>query len=112
MDVPRVSRREYEVSNHGLNGAVEETVWTLWEFAVSYNACFTLLQLANISEENFLELMMDDGSVKEDVRMPAGEIGEQIRSKFDDGENVVLTVIKACGEEAVVSIRNATGDKK
>jgi len=81
MDVPRVSRREYE--------------------------------LTNISEENFLELMEDDGSMKEDVRMPPGETGEQIRAKFDKGETVVLTVIKACGEEAVISIRTATGtDKK
>lgn len=80
MDVPRVSRREYE--------------------------------LTNISEEGFLELMTDDGSMKEDVRLPAGELGDQIRSKFDAGETLTLTVIKACGEEAVIGVRTATGDKK
>jgi len=79
MDVPRVTRREFE--------------------------------LTNISDENFLELMEDNGSVKEDVRVPAGELGEQLRAKFDKGESLFITVIKACGEEAVITIRSAT-DKK
>lgn len=36
----------------------------------------------DISDDGFLSLMNDDGDLKDDVRMPEGEIGEKINKLF------------------------------
>jgi hypothetical protein len=36
----------------------------------------------DISDDGFLSLMNDDGDLKDDVRMPDGEIGEKINKLF------------------------------
>jgi translation initiation factor 5A len=74
MDVPNVSRIEY--------------------------------QLLNI-DDGFLSLMTSDGSTKDDVRVPDGELGEKIQSDFDDGKELLITIIKAMGEEAAISYKEA-----
>merc|ERR1712146_801787 len=39
-------------------------------------------QLIDISDEGFMSLMDDDGTMKEDLKVPDGEVGEQIREKL------------------------------
>jgi translation initiation factor 5A len=39
-------------------------------------------QLIDISDEDYMSLMTDDGSMKEDLKLPAGELGEQIKVCF------------------------------
>ncbi|KAI1987607.1 hypothetical protein LOZ54_003503 [Ophidiomyces ophidiicola] len=39
-------------------------------------------QLIDISEDGFLSLMADDGSTKDDVKLPDGEVGEKIDKLF------------------------------
>merc|ERR1711870_186040 len=46
----------------------------------------TEYMLLDISDDDFLSLMMPDGSTKEDLKLPAGELGEQIQKAFDDGK--------------------------
>merc|ERR1712035_69342 len=41
--------------------------------------------LLNI-EDGFLSLMDDSGDQREDIKVPDGEVGEEIKSKFDAGE--------------------------
>ncbi|CAG8648474.1 3952_t:CDS:2, partial [Racocetra fulgida] len=43
----------------------------------------TEFQLINI-DDNYLSLMTNDGSTKDDVRVPEGEMGEKIQSDFDE----------------------------
>ncbi|RHZ57713.1 hypothetical protein Glove_384g61 [Diversispora epigaea] len=74
MDVPNVSRIEY--------------------------------QLLNV-DDGFLSLMTSDGSTKDDVRVPDGELGEKIQSDFDDGKELLITIINAMGEEAAISYKEA-----
>lgn len=68
----------------------------------------------NISPENFLEMMTADstGGTKEDVRLPEGELGQQIKERFENGDELIVTVIAAMGEEAVVAYRNSVDGKK
>lgn len=58
----------------------------------------------NIQEDGFLELMNSDGSLKSDVKIPEGDIGDEIKAAFDDGKDVSVTVIAAMNEEAVGSL--------
>ncbi|EAA05154.4 eukaryotic translation initiation factor 5A [Anopheles arabiensis] len=68
-------------------------------------------QLTDI-DDGFLVLMSDNGDLREDLKIPDGELGTQLRSEFDSGKEIVCTVLKSCGEETVIAIKNNTsGDK-
>ncbi|ROW09634.1 hypothetical protein VMCG_02670 [Cytospora schulzeri] len=76
MDVPNVSRREY--------------------------------QLLDISDDDFLSLMTDDGDTKDDVKVPDGEIGEKIIRLFKTEEkDTNVVILTAMGEEAAVEAKEA-----
>lgn len=74
MDVPNVSRQEY--------------------------------QLVNI-DDGFLNLMTQDGVTKDDVKVPEGDLGKEIQAKFDDGGELLVTIISAMGEEQAISYKEA-----
>jgi len=61
-------------------------------------------QLIDI-DDGFLNLMTNEGSTKDDVKVPEGEIGEKIQADFDDGKTVFVSITKAMGEEAALSYR-------
>ncbi|TRY95255.1 hypothetical protein DNTS_012195 [Danionella cerebrum] len=64
-------------------------------------------QLVDISE-GFLSLMMDNGDVREDLRVPEGDLGKEIESKFSAGEEMLVTVLSAMGEESAVALKPMT----
>lgn len=42
----------------------------------------------DVSEDGFLSLMSDDGSTKDDVKLPEGEVGDKINKLFvDEGKD-------------------------
>ena len=46
-----------------------------------------MLQL-DITDDGFLSLMSDDGSTKDDVKVPDGDVGDKITKLFtDDGKD-------------------------
>lgn len=59
-------------------------------------------QLNDIQSDGFLELMDDNNEIREDLKLPETDLGKEIRSKFDNGEGLLVTVLKAMGEEMVV----------
>lgn len=42
-------------------------------------------------DDGFLEMMTMDGTAKDDVKLPEGEVGELIQAGFDDGVDVSLS---------------------
>lgn len=63
------------------------------------------LPLTDIDDEGFLQLMEEDGTIKSDLKLPEGELGEEIRKAFenDEGLEVLCTVQAAMEDEMVVS---------
>lgn len=59
-------------------------------------------QLINI-EDGFLSLMLESGETKEDVKLPEGELGDQIQADFDEGKDLIVGVVSAMGEEHCLS---------
>jgi len=60
--------------------------------------------------DNYLSLMCDDGDTKDDVPVPQGDVGKEIREKWSskgDEDDVYVTVIRSMNEEAAVSVRSA-----
>ncbi|CAG8652624.1 5909_t:CDS:2, partial [Dentiscutata heterogama] len=66
----------------------------------------TEFQLLNV-DDNFLSLMTNDGATKDDVRVPEGELGEKLQADFNEGKELLVTVISAMGEESVISYKEA-----
>jgi len=61
-------------------------------------------QLIDI-DDGFLNLMTNEGTTKDDVKLPENEVGEKIQADFDDGKTVYVSITKAMGEEAALSHR-------
>ncbi|TDL26783.1 eukaryotic translation initiation factor 5A-2 [Rickenella mellea] len=63
-------------------------------------------QLVNI-DEGFLNLMTNDGTPKDDVKVPEGDLGKEITEGFNDGKDLLVTVVSAMGEEQAISSKEA-----
>lgn len=56
-------------------------------------------QLTDVSDDGYLCLMSDGGELREDLKIPDGEVGAQLRTDYDSGKDILCTVLKSCGEE-------------
>jgi translation initiation factor 5A len=66
---------------------------------------FTML---DVSDDGFVDLMDDKGECRQDLRLPEGELGDKIREELKKPDStVIVSVLSACGEEAIVSTKNA-----
>ncbi|KAI9208902.1 translation protein SH3-like domain-containing protein [Polychytrium aggregatum] len=63
--------------------------------------------LIDITDDGFLSLMTSDGSMKEDVKVPEGDVGSDLSRDFADGKELIVCVISAMGEEMCVSFKEA-----
>jgi translation initiation factor 5A len=58
--------------------------------------------LLNIEEGEYLSLMTDNDS-KDDVKLPENDLGNEIQAAFEDGKDIMITILTAMGEEAPIS---------
>lgn len=58
-------------------------------------------------DDGYLNLMTDSGETKQDVKAPEGELGEKLQADFDDGKDLVVTIVSAMDEEACTAFREA-----
>lgn len=63
-------------------------------------------QLLDI-DDGYLSLMNNDGDMKEDVKAPEGELGDKLQADFDEGKELIVTIVSAMGEEACISFKEA-----
>ncbi|KAG0290321.1 Eukaryotic translation initiation factor 5A [Dissophora globulifera] len=62
--------------------------------------------LVNI-DDGFLNLLDADSNQKDDVKVPEGELGQKLEADFEDGKDLLVTVVAAMGEEAAISFKEA-----
>ena len=74
MDVPNVRRQEYQL--------VSSTVLANPEHHPVQMLTFT--SQLDVTDDGFLSLMSDDGSTKDDVKVPEGEVGDKIKKMFTE----------------------------
>lgn len=48
-------------------------------------------QLINITDQ-YMTLMADNGDIREDLRVPESEVGKEIGTKFDQGDDFMASV--------------------
>ena len=70
------------------------------------NVSRTDYTLINI-DDGFMSLMLPDGSTKDDVKVPEGELGDKIQADFDEGKELLVSVIASMDEEAAISYKEA-----
>jgi translation initiation factor 5A len=52
--------------------------------------------------------MTSDGTAKDDVKVPDSDLGKQIAADFDEGKDLLITIISAMGEEQVCSVLSSS----
>lgn len=70
-------------NNIGIKSLLLQYVWSL---TVSSPP-----QLVNINE-GYMSLMSDNGDIREDLRVPDNDIGKEIESKFEAGDEFMVSV--------------------
>ena len=65
----------------------------------------TLFKVVDIDNDGYVSMMDDSSDVRSDVKLPEGDLGVEIRAKFEGGEGVKVTVLQALGEEAIMSYK-------
>jgi len=63
------------------------------------------LQLIDI-EDGFLTIMDEEGNLSSDIKVPEGEVGEEITKRYENGEELLVSILKAVGEECAVAVKN------
>ena len=58
-------------------------------------------------DDGFMSLMTNNGDTKDDVKVPEGELGDKLKADFEDGKDLVVTVISSMNEEACISFKEA-----
>jgi len=69
-------------------------------------------QLMSINEDAFVSLLnLDTCDEKADLKLPEGEMGQQIRDAFEKDETgILVTVVTAMGEESILAFKNMPKD--
>lgn len=63
-------------------------------------------------DDGFLSLMDDQGNTRDDLKLPDGEIGAEIKQAIADGRDILCTVLSGVGEEAVIATKTNTAVEK
>ncbi|GER29170.1 eukaryotic translation initiation factor 5A [Striga asiatica] len=64
-------------------------------------------QLIDISEDGFVSLLTENGNTKDDLRLPTDEnLLSQIKSGFEEGKDLVVSVMCAMGEEQICALKD------
>ena len=61
--------------------------------------------LISIADDGFLTLLLPNGMTKEDLSLPEGELGDKIRCDYDEGKDLLISVLSALNEEGVVAFK-------
>lgn len=82
--------------------STSQTVWSPVVSKVEY-------EVADVNEDGFVSLIEKDGSLKEDVRLPAdAELNDTLLACWNESNNnylIYFTLISACGQSKFVSCR-------
>lgn len=51
-------------------------------------------QLTDISDDGYLTLMSEGGDLREDLKIPEGDLGVSLKNDFDNGKDLLVSVLR------------------
>jgi len=63
------------------------------------------LQLIDI-DGDFLSLLEETGDTRDDIKVPEGELGDEIKERFGNDEPLLVSVLAAMDEECAIAVKN------
>ena len=61
--------------------------------------------LSCISEDGYLSLVNEAGDLREDIQLPSGELGNDLKNAYERDQNLIVQTTCAMGEEHVSSYK-------
>ena len=68
--------------------------------------------MIDVENDGYVSLMDDNSETRSDIKLPDGELGEDIKTKFENGEAIKVTVLRALGEEAIIASKLEQDSRK
>jgi len=65
-----------------------------------------------LDSDGYASLMDDTGDIRNDIKVPEGELGQEIRTRFENGDALKVTVLQSLGEEAIMSYKPEQESRK
>lgn len=59
-------------------------------------------QMLGLDDDGYLDLLDDSGNQISEYRLPDNDLGSTIRTKYDNGDDLIITVKTALGESMIV----------
>jgi len=69
-------------------------------------------QLLDVQEDSFVHLLLPNGETKVDLKLPEGELGDQIKTQFEEGKDLTVSVLAAMDEEQIVAVKETPANQK
>ena len=64
------------------------------------------LQLIDVDDDH-VSLLLEDGTTRDDLRLPEGDLGKQIKEDFEAGKDLLVTVQSAMNIDGIISYKEA-----
>jgi len=61
--------------------------------------------LMDIQSDGFVSLLNENSETKNDLKLPEGELGEQIKADFENGKDLSVTVLSSMAQEMIISVK-------
>lgn len=64
-------------------------------------------QLLDVTPDGYCSVLLDNGDTREDLKVPEGELGDQLREAFENAgeKDIFVTVQTAMGTEGIISFK-------
>ena len=62
-------------------------------------------QVTDVTKDGYVALMDEEGNVREDLKLPEGDLGKEIKEKFDDGDDLDVVVLSAMGNDQIMEYK-------
>ncbi|KAJ8279280.1 hypothetical protein COCON_G00063460 [Conger conger] len=56
-------------------------------------------------QDGYLSLLADNGDVRNDLKVPDGDLGKEMELKFGNGDDTLVSVLCAMGDECAVALK-------
>lgn len=89
-----------------MSAARSTSLYAAFEFDSTLQLAINFRLQVNV-EDGFLYLITQDGTSKDDVKVPDSDLGKQIEDDFEAGKDLLVTIVSAMGEEAAISYKEA-----